>query len=145
MNRLSDDDVATVLERNGVAVLALSGKTHPYQVPMCYGYVAEQDLLVMQLTEPPESQKHMHLEASRTATVTVYEETESGTTWRSVVLRGELVESAYGDAEKAFAALARNTQSVPNPLSWADSTSRTDLTPYEFDIAERSGREFDIG
>ncbi|MFC7134931.1 MULTISPECIES: pyridoxamine 5'-phosphate oxidase family protein [Salinibaculum] len=144
MNHLSDAEIATVLERNGVAVLALSGQTYPYQVPMCYGYVSDRDLLVMQLTEPAESHKHRHLQASRKASVTVYEETEPGQTWRSVVLRGELVESAYGEAEQAFAALARNTQSVPNPISWADSTGRTDLTPYEFDIAERSGREFDI-
>jgi nitroimidazol reductase NimA-like FMN-containing flavoprotein (pyridoxamine 5'-phosphate oxidase superfamily) len=145
MQELTDEVIGAVLERNGIGVLALHGSTYPYQIPMCYGYVADDDRLVVQLTTPDGSRKMECLDANRTASLTVYEETDPGNRWQSVVVRGTLTEGSYADAERAFAALARNTQSVPNPISWADPTTRTELMPCEFDIEERSGREFIIG
>jgi nitroimidazol reductase NimA-like FMN-containing flavoprotein (pyridoxamine 5'-phosphate oxidase superfamily) len=145
MKELTDEAIGAVLERNGIGVLALHGESYPYQIPMCYGYVADDDRLVVQLTNPDDSRKMECLDANRDASLTVYEETEPGDRWRSVVVCGALRDGAYADAERAFAALARNTQSVPNPISWADPASRTELTPCEFEIEERSGREFAIG
>jgi nitroimidazol reductase NimA-like FMN-containing flavoprotein (pyridoxamine 5'-phosphate oxidase superfamily) len=144
MKSLSDEEIARVLERNGVGVLAMDGGVYPYQIPMCFGYVPDQDQFVMQLTEMEESRKQRCLQMNQNVSVTVYEETEPRERWRSVVVRGFLTESSYQDAERGFAALAQNAQSVPNPISWADSPDEADLTPYELEIEERSGREFDI-
>ncbi|SDJ63353.1 Pyridoxamine 5'-phosphate oxidase [Halovenus aranensis] len=144
MKPLSDDVIATVLERNGVGVLAINGDNAPYQVPMCFGYVPDEDLFVLQMTGGETSDKKRHLQENQRVSVTVYEETEPGQRWRSVVVRGVLSECSYQDAERGFAALANNSQSVPNPISWADSPERTELTPYQLDITERGGREFDL-
>lgn len=144
MKQLTDDEIAAVLEDNGVGVLALDGGVYPYQVPICFGYVPAEDLFVVQLTDSKESRKQLFLDLNEHVSVTVYEETDRNTRWRSVVVHGTMQEISYQDGEMAFARLARNTQSVPNPVSWADSTDRTDLTPHKLDIEEWSGREFDI-
>ncbi|MFC7057129.1 pyridoxamine 5'-phosphate oxidase family protein [Halovenus salina] len=144
MNALSDDEIATVLERNGVGVLAIDGDSAPYQVPLCFGYVPVEDLFVLQLTGGEESKKKRHLQENQRVSVTVYEETEPDERWRSVLVSGVLAECSYQDAERGFAALANNSQSIPNPISWADSPAQAELTPYQLDIETRSGREFDL-
>lgn len=144
MNRLTDEEIAAVLAQNGVGVLAVDCGPYPYQVPLCFGYVPDEDLFVMQLTGGDDGRKQRCLDVVPQASFTVYEETDPGRRWRSVLVRGTVTEISYQDAEPAFASLARNAQSVPNPVSWADSTDRTDLTPYELDIEEWTGREFEL-
>jgi len=143
MYELDDDEIAAVLERNGVGVLALDGPVYPYQIPMCYGYLAADDCFVLQLTGGGE--KHNSIQFNPRVSVTVFEETDPGTRWQSVVVRGVLEAISYRDEEPAFAALAANTQSAPNPVSWADSTDRGDLAPYRLSIDERAGRAFELG
>jgi nitroimidazol reductase NimA-like FMN-containing flavoprotein (pyridoxamine 5'-phosphate oxidase superfamily) len=143
MERLSDDDIVTVLTENGIGVLALAGPegASPYPIPVAYGYDPETDTLGVQLEGDDESRKHQCLDRSRAAGLTVYEHHEGERIWRSVIVEGELVATSYDAAEPAFAALAKNTQFAPNPLLWGDSET---VTPFEFRIDTWSGREFDV-
>lgn len=145
MRALDTAETVTVLERNGLGVLALDGDSHPYPLPVSYGYNAEEDLFVVQLAGGTDSEKQQCLANNDHVGFTVYEETEPDRIWRSVVLQGHLTEISYQDAEPAFATLVRNTQRAPNPVLWDDATSATDLTPYELEVASRTGREFVIG
>jgi nitroimidazol reductase NimA-like FMN-containing flavoprotein (pyridoxamine 5'-phosphate oxidase superfamily) len=143
MRRLSDDAIATVLAENGVGVLALRDPEagYPYPLPVAYGYDPESDALGIQLEGGEESDKLRCLERDRSVGFTVFEESESGSVWRSALVRGEVVETDYEAAEPAFAALAKNTQSAPNPLFWGKSGT---VTPFRLRIDEWSGRAFDV-
>lgn len=144
MNELTDDEIETVLERNAIGVLALVDEGAPYQVPICYGYDADTDQFVVQLTGEGSGHKHRRLAAATDASITIYEETEPERAWRSVLLRGHLREIDYQDAEPAFASIAMHSQSIPNPIAWADTPDRASLTPYELAVDERTGREFEV-
>jgi len=143
MNRLSDDGIADVLARNGIGVLAMTGPDGetPYPLPVAYGYDPETDVLAVQLEGDESNRKYRCLERTPAVGLAVYEEDEPERVWRSVVVTGRLVETTYGDAEPAFAALARTTQSAPSPVRWGDGT---DVTPFELVVDRWSGRAFEV-
>lgn len=143
MRQLTDGEVVEVLEANGTGVLALNdwNGPKPYSVPVAFGYDEERDLLAVQLEGDDTSHKKRCLQRDRNVALTVYEETASGALWRSVMVRGELTETTYADAEPALAIIARNSHDTPNPLRWGDSAT---VTPFELEIDEWSGRAFDI-
>ncbi|MBO4246366.1 pyridoxamine 5'-phosphate oxidase family protein [Halomicrobium sp. IBSBa] len=142
MRQLTDEAIAEVLAANGIGVLAF-GETgrYPYAIPVAFGYDADADVFALQLEGGTDSEKHRALERHPYVSVTVFEETEPRETWRSVVVRGKLVETSYEAVETAFATLAKRTRSAPNPVVWGDSGS---VTPYELQIEEWSGRSFPI-
>lgn len=143
MRRLDDEGIADVLRRNGVGVLAVDGGqgAPPYPLPVSFGYDPGEDVLALHLEGGPDSHKHRCLERDRGVGFAVYEATEARDRWRSVVVRGRLVETAYEDVEPAFAALASNMQFTPGPDVWGDSG---EVTPFELRVEEWSGREFDV-
>jgi nitroimidazol reductase NimA-like FMN-containing flavoprotein (pyridoxamine 5'-phosphate oxidase superfamily) len=143
MRRLDDEAVRSVLRENGSGVLALDdwNAPAPYSIPVAYGYDDDRDLFVVQLEGDETSHKKRCLQRNRNVSFTVYEEAAPGETWRSVVIEGELVPTEYEAAEPALAVLAANTADTPNPIRWGDSGT---VDPYELEIAEWSGRAFDI-
>ncbi|QLH79237.1 pyridoxamine 5'-phosphate oxidase family protein [Halosimplex rubrum] len=141
MNRLSDDEVTELLARNGVGVIAFRGAEAPYPIPVAFGYDPDADVLAVQLEGDESSRKYRSLDRTRAVGFTVYEHDESERVWRSVVAIGRLVETTYDDAEPAFAALARNSRSAPNPVRWSDAG---DVTPFELAVDRWDGRAFGV-
>lgn len=144
MRELATGEITALLEGSGLGVLAFDGGEHPYPIPVAFGYDPTDERLVLQLAGGDDSEKKQYLKADSRVGFTVYEETGPGE-WQSVLVRGELVEIAYADAEAAFAALARNTQGVPSPMLWGGLSANSEVTPYELRIAELSGREYTTG
>mgnify|MGYP000044193006 CR=1 FL=1 len=144
MRRLTDEAIVEVLTRNGVGVLALgaTGDGYPYPLPVAFGYDPAIDCLALQLEGDRQSEKFRHLRQSERVGFTVYERSEEGSVWRSVVVRGRLDETAYEEIEPAFAALTENTRFAPSPLSWGDSAA---VTPFALAVDDWSGREFHVG
>lgn len=141
MSELGTDEIAEVLQNNGLGVLAFDGGVNPYPIPVAFGYDPDEDLFVTQL-EGKESYKQQCLDHNPNVGFTVYEQRDPGSVWYSVVLQGRLTEISYQEAEKAFAALARNTQGAPNPVVWGAKDKK--VIPYELEIESRSGRKFVI-
>ncbi|WP_247009340.1 pyridoxamine 5'-phosphate oxidase family protein [Halorientalis litorea] len=143
MRRLTDDEVVDVLQTNAVGVLGLNDDPNPtpYQVPIAFGYDAASDCFAVQLEGDDDSRKKRCLGRDAEVSFTVYEETDADECWRSVVVKGELTEIEYREAEPAFANLAQTAQSTPNPVVWGDSET---VTPYKLDIDSWSGREFTL-
>jgi nitroimidazol reductase NimA-like FMN-containing flavoprotein (pyridoxamine 5'-phosphate oxidase superfamily) len=141
MRALDDEEITELLGRNGVGVLAFNDGSYPYPLPVAFGYDPADDLFVVQLEGDEHSYKKQCLEYDRSVGMTVYEETEPGNVWQSVVLQGSLVEISHREAETALAALARNTQDKPNPLLWGGLSDSGEITPYQLQIEEMSGRE----
>lgn len=141
MRTLDTDEVRELLARNGLGVLAFDGGNYPYPLPVAFGYDPSAELFVVQLEGDEHSVKMQCLEDDRRVGMTVYEETEPGELWQSVIVQGELVEISHQKAETALAALARNTQGIPNPLLWDRLSGSSEVTPYELQIDQMTGRE----
>lgn len=141
MRELDTEEITALLQRNGLGVLAFDGGSHPYPVPVAFGYDPSDERLVVQLEGDENSTKKQYLAENTGVGFTVYEETKPGE-WQSVLIQGTLVEIAYSDAEAAFAALARNTGSVPNPMLWGGLSGTSDVSPYELRPEKRSGRAY---
>jgi len=143
MRQLTDGEIVDVLQANETGVLAFNdcNGPNPYSVPVAFGYDDERDLLAMQLEGDENSHKRRCLQRDRNVSLTVYEESDTGILWESVMVRGELTETSFEAAEPALAVIARNTQDIPNPVRWGDSAT---VTPFELEINEWSGRAFDI-
>lgn len=141
MAELGDDEIVEVLQNNGLGVLAFDGGVAPYPIPVAFGYESDGDTFVIQL-EGEDVYKQQCLSHNPNVGFTVYEEREPGSIWYSVVLQGRLTETAYQEAESAFASLARNTRGAPNPVVWGSEDR--EVIPYELEIDSRSGRKFII-
>lgn len=91
------------------------------------------------------SRKLACLERSEKAGFTVYEqlENEPDDKWRSVVMKGTLQEIKENSME-AFIALASNAEFAPDMAVWGASLDETELTRYELNIEESTGRAFSM-
>lgn len=145
METLDTDEIRTILHDNGVGVLALDGGPGPYAIPVAFGYEQDNQRLVLQLSEDDSSRKSRSLTHNPNVCLTVYEETEPGAKWRSVLVEGKLVEIPYAEAETAFATLAKRTAEVPTPMGWRSVTDAATVTPYELEIEDLSGQQFARG
>ncbi|MFD1587726.1 pyridoxamine 5'-phosphate oxidase family protein [Halorientalis brevis] len=144
MRELSADEVTTVLSRNGIGVLALLDGDQPYPLPMSFGYDGDRPLFVMQFGAGPDSRKFDCLEEGAKAGFTVYEETEPGTEWRSVVITGELREIRDEETVDAYTAIAANAEFAPDMAIWGVPLEDTSLTVFELTMNECTGRAFSM-
>lgn len=142
MRELGAAEIDELLTNNGIGILAFDGGVGPYPIPVAFGYDSDEQQFVVQLEGAEDCYKKRCLDLNPNVGFTMYEQAESGTVWRSVVLRGRLEEISYTDAEAAFATLARNTQGAPNPVRWRSGGD--EMTPYELQIDHWSGHEFVI-
>lgn len=144
MYELSETEIDEVLMRNGIGTLALNDDGIPYPIPMSFGYDGEKPMFIMQFGEGGSSRKIECLDTSRKAGFVVYEQLGEGldSEWRSVVMTGTLSEIKETDSIEAFTALASNAEFAPDLTVWGEPLEETELTLYELDIGERSGRAF---
>jgi hypothetical protein len=57
-------------------------------------------------------------------------------------MRGTLNEIGEADSIEAFTALASNAEFAPDTTVWGEPLEEAELTLYELDIEERTGRAF---
>jgi nitroimidazol reductase NimA-like FMN-containing flavoprotein (pyridoxamine 5'-phosphate oxidase superfamily) len=144
MRELSAEEVDETLTRNGVGVLSLFDGTHPYAIPMSFGYDGSRPIFALQLGVGEDSRKQACLETTTQAAFTVYEQIDTGH-WRSVVITGELTEVPDDEVETAFAALTANAVFAPDVSVWGVPLADADLTLYELELTDCNGREFSMG
>lgn len=142
MRELDAAEIDQLLSTSGIGVLAFDGGAGPYPIPVAFGYDSDAQQFVVQLEGDDDCYKKRCLDLNPNVGFTTYEQAESGTVWRSVVLQGRLEMISYQDAEAAFATLARNTQGAPNPVRWGAADG--EITPYELHIEHWSGQEFTL-
>ncbi|WP_293028903.1 pyridoxamine 5'-phosphate oxidase family protein [Natronococcus sp.] len=142
---MSDGEIDAFLSRHETGVLALAGaeSESPYAIPISYGYDADTRSFYMRLVSTPESEKRQFLASSPNARLVVYEETDSGRTYRSVVAIGSLEEI---DPSELTAAHIEQYGEAKRPLFeiWGDSKQNLDIQLYEFEPTELSGRRTEI-
>lgn len=142
---MTADEIDAFLSRHETGVLALAGEEteSPYAIPVSYGYDADARSFYMRLVSTPESEKRQFLASSPDARLVVYEETDGGETYRSVVAVGSLEEI---DPSELTASHIEQYGETKRPLFeiWGDSKENLDIKLYEFDPSELSGRRTEI-
>jgi hypothetical protein len=88
-NRMSDDEVDALLERQGVGVLSLARDGDAYGVPVSFGYDGADRVYFVFVGFGPESRKEEFAEATRQASFAVYE-VATADDWRSVLVEGPI-------------------------------------------------------
>jgi nitroimidazol reductase NimA-like FMN-containing flavoprotein (pyridoxamine 5'-phosphate oxidase superfamily) len=90
--KMSDAKIDDFLSRQESGVLSLARDCEPYAVPISYGYDPSERTLYMRLVSSPESDKRSYLESGPTARFVVYNESDDGQIYWSVVAEGTLEE-----------------------------------------------------
>lgn len=142
---MTADEIDAFLSRHETGVLALAGEEteSPYAIPISYGYDADGRRFYMRLVSTPDSEKRRFLASSPNARLVVYEETDEGETYRSVVAIGSLEEI---DPSELTASHIEQYGEARRPLFeiWGDSKQDLDIKLYEFEPSELSGRRTEI-
>lgn len=124
-------------------VLSLAREDEPYAIPISYGYNATDRTFYLRLVSTPESEKRQFLASTPRARLVVYDETEAGSTYRSVVATGTLAEIAPDeltvDHIQQYGASKRPLFEI-----WGESKQNLNIQLYEFTPAELSGRRTEI-
>lgn len=124
-------------------VLSLARDDEPYAIPISYGYDADERTFYLRLVSTPESEKRQYLSSSPQARLVVYDDADSGQSYRSAVAVGSLTEVSsdeltvdrieqYGEAKRPLFEI------------WANSKRDLDIQLYTLEPTELSGRRTEI-
>ncbi|ADD07450.1 FMN-binding domain protein (plasmid) [Natrialba magadii ATCC 43099] len=140
---MTEAEIDAFLSRHETGVLALADSDTPYAIPISYGYDAESATFYMRLVSTPESEKRQFLESSPRVRLVVYEESDGGRTYRSVVAVGTIDEI---DPEDLTAAHIEQYGEAKRPLFeiWGQSKPDLNIQLYEFEPTDLSGRRTEI-
>lgn len=142
-SEMSAAEVDAFLGRHETGVISLAREEEPYSIPISYGYDASSRTFYLRLVSTPGSTKRAFLDSGPAATLVVYDGTDDGTTYRSVVAAGTLVEvepesmsveqiEQYGDARRPLFEM------------WGTEKENLDIALYELQPDRLDGRRTDI-
>jgi nitroimidazol reductase NimA-like FMN-containing flavoprotein (pyridoxamine 5'-phosphate oxidase superfamily) len=140
---MSADEIDDFLGRNETGVLSVALDGEPYSIPISYGYDVSIRTFYVRLVATPDSRKRRFFDAEPTVSIVVYdesdEENDAGTTYRSVVATGPLVEV---DPETLSVEEIKQYGETRRPLFeiWNQERDELEIRLYEVVPAELSGR-----
>lgn len=132
---MDEAEIAALLEREGVGVLALNDDPVPYLLPMSFGYDGENALYFVFLVLGERSRKVDLSDRATRASFLVYTAT-SMHEWQSVMLTGTIDEVS----DEEWSAL-RNTigDNAWHPSLFSSADPMQGIRGYRFEIEEASG------
>jgi uncharacterized protein len=140
---MTDAEIDAVLSRHETGVLSLAAEETPYAIPISYGYDADGRTFYFRLVSTPDSEKRRFLASAPRARLVVYEETDAGQTYRSVVVDGRL-EEIHPDELTVEHIEQYGTAKRPLFEIWGESKADLDIQLYELQPTELSGRRTEI-
>jgi uncharacterized protein len=140
---MTDAEIDAVLSCHETGVLSLAAEKTPYAIPISYGYDADGRTFYLRLVSTPDSEKRRFLASAPRARLVVYEETDAGQTYRSVVVDGRLEEI---DPDELTVEHIEQYGTAKRPLFeiWGESKADLDIQLYELQPTELSGRRTEI-
>ncbi len=140
---MSDAEIDRFLGEHETGVLSLARDGEPYAIPISYGYDDENRQFYLRLVSKPDSTKRTFLDSSPNAHIVVYNESDDGETYWSVVASGILEDISpedlsveqiqqYGEARRPLFEI------------WGAGKDELDIQLYEFVPNELSGRRTDV-
>lgn len=140
---MTPSEIDAFLARHETGVLSLAEGDEPYAIPISYGYDADERVFYMRLVSTPESEKRQYLASEPRARLVVYEETDDGETYRSVVAVGTLEEirpdELTADRIEQYGAARRPLFEI-----WGQSKEDLNIQLYEFAPESQNGRRTEI-
>jgi len=140
---MSESQVDDFLSTNETGVISLAREDEPYSLPISYGYDGDSRTFYMRLVSTPESQKRAFLGSNPHVRLVVYDESDDGTLYRSVVAAGELTE--IEPAEMSVEDIEQYGE-TRRPLFeiWGSEKDELDIQLYKFQPAELTGRRTEV-
>lgn len=140
---MAEDVIDDFLGQCETGVLSLAQANEPYAIPISYGYDASERVFYLRLVSTPESEKRKFLSSSPRARLVIYDEMDSGTTYRSVVATGFLEEIP---PEELTVNHIEQYSAAKRPLFeiWGQSKRDLNIKLYKFKLTELSGRRTEI-
>ena len=140
---MTTEETDDFLGQQETGVLSLARADEPYAIPISYGYDPSVRTFYMRLVSTPESEKRQFLASSPRARLVVYDEAESGTTYRSVVASGLLEEIS---PEELTVEHIEQYGAAKRPLFeiWGESKENLNINLYRFEPDELSGRRTEV-
>lgn len=137
---MTPSEIDSFLSNHETGVLSLARAESPYAIPVSYGYDAGTRTFYFRLVSTPESEKRAFLDSEPEAKVVVYDESDDGALYESVVAAGELEEV---DPDALSVEQIEQYGSAKRPLFeiWGQERDGLEIQLYEFDPAELSGRQ----
>jgi nitroimidazol reductase NimA-like FMN-containing flavoprotein (pyridoxamine 5'-phosphate oxidase superfamily) len=135
------EEARAFLGEHGHGILSLARAGTGYGLPLSYGYDEGQHQCIFQLLAVEDSRKEAFLEATETATLTVYDYGAENGTWRSAIATGPVVrlsdEAVSNRAAAIFFRRAADTAATVRESSEAGP----DRKWYALEVESLSGRE----
>lgn len=140
---MSSTEIDAFLGNRETGVLTLARGDEPYSIPISYGYDGSSETFFVRLVSAPDSEKREFLSASPAARLVVYDGTDDGTTYRSVVADGTL--ERIDPSELSVDQIEQYGQ-AKRPLFeiWGKTKDELDIALYEFRPEEMNGRRTEI-
>ena len=133
---MDDDEIERILKRRDTGVLAIAADGNAYAIPIAHHY--QDGRLFVRLATHPGSEKMDYMDATETASYTLYDVGPPEDSW-SVVVTGPLRELT-GDERAAFDATEVN-ESFLRLRVFDEDVEAVSLDLYELEIETLSGRK----
>ena len=140
---MTAEETDSFLGRMETGVLSFAREGEPYAIPVSYGYDSDARTLYFRLVSKPDSTKRQFLTSTPSATFVVYEGTDDGSTYRSVVAIGELHRI---DPSSLSVSQIEQYGDTRRPLFeiWSDDEDALDIELYQFTPERLTGRRTDV-
>jgi nitroimidazol reductase NimA-like FMN-containing flavoprotein (pyridoxamine 5'-phosphate oxidase superfamily) len=135
---LDEFEIEEFLESAGLGVLGLARDGAAYTIPIAFAYDEGNNRCILRFVMGQDSKKAAFAEATRTASLTVYD-WDTPEAWRSVVLVGTLSELDTDDVATAAALFADVGEEAALDI-FNRPLEEYETAWYEFKIAEVTGR-----
>ena len=129
-------EIASFLETRSTGVLALASGDDAYGVPVAFAFEADESNVYFRLGYDSDSQKRSYIEATETATFTVYDRTPEG--WKSVIAEGELETLTETSLETSLEESIRNLD-IPYFQVHAESAADLEQNTVRLDATKLTG------
>lgn len=140
---MAAEEVDDFLGSRETGVLSLARGDDPYAIPVSFGYDPADRTFYMRLVSTPESEKRQFLSSSPKARLVVYDEVDTGESYRSVVAAGVLHEISPTELTveriEQYGAAKRPLFEI-----WGRAKRDLDILLYEFSPDELTGHHTDV-
>lgn len=133
---MSDEAIDEFLRERGTGVISLSDEGETYSVPTSFGYDGER-LYFFLLRFGTESRKLSFIESTETTSFVTYE-FDDAHNWRSVVVRGNLVETPEDRSDEVESVMADNAQ-FANLFPYGEEME--EQVRYQLEVEEMTGQQ----
>lgn len=136
---MSDAEITSFMESQGVGTLAFGSEEGAYCIPMSFGYDGVNDRLVLQMAVGEENRKSRYIEEGNRVSLSTYD-WNSIEDWRSVVVQGTL-HRVPAEETSTVAGIFAAHANIASLEVFRQPLDEVELAWYELRVDEIHGRQ----